>query len=61
MPKTMNHADYPKSLRNKSVDQLEFIRRDAYDAVVANPNGINNGYYADEICYCSDELKRRKK
>jgi hypothetical protein len=61
MKKIMDHNAYPESLKNKSVEELEFIRRDSYYAIMANPDGVNSGYYADEICYCSDELKRRNK
>lgn len=57
--KRMNHSEYPKSLRQKDVASLRFIIRDANEAIKANPNNPNNGYYADEVIYASAELKRR--
>lgn len=61
MPKVMDHAEYPKSLKSKSDDSLRYIMTDAHNAMTAMPFGENAGYYADEICYCGDELKRRSK
>lgn len=58
--KTMNHVDYPKSLKTKTDEQLRFIMKDAKEAIDAMPNGENAGYYQDEICYCVDELYARK-
>ena len=58
--KTMNHSEYPKTLKTKSIDSLRFIQRDAHEAVVANPNGENAGYYQDEVNYIGDELRRRQ-
>lgn len=37
-----------------------FIIQDAGAAIAANPDNPNNGYYADEICYASMELNKRK-
>ncbi len=61
--KTVNidHAEYPKRLRSKSVAELHYIMRDASEAHRANPEGPKAGYYLDEVNYCSDELNRRKK
>jgi hypothetical protein len=56
----MNHTDYPKKLRGKSEAELRFIIKDAKEALDAIPKGENIGYYSDEICYCVDELHRRK-
>jgi hypothetical protein len=60
MAKVMNHTDYPKQLRTRSEDELRFIMQDAKEAIDAMPDGENVGYYADEICYCADELWRRR-
>lgn len=57
--KVMDHAEYPARLREKTVDSLRFIARDAKAAIAANPDGQNVGYYADEICYVVNELARR--
>lgn len=59
MLKTMNHSDYQKSLKKKSIEQLLFIAKDAGEALNTNPNNPNNGYYADEIHYTVAELKRK--
>ena len=59
--KTMNHSQYQKSLKRLSVDALRFVSRDARDAVQANPDGENVGYYLDEINYVGMELVKRFK
>ena len=57
--KKMDHVEYPKTLKTKSELELRFIIKDANDAMTANPQNENNSYYADEICYCSNEIYRR--
>jgi len=57
----MDHAAYPESLKTKSDQQLRFIMKDAYEAMKANPENPNNGYYQDEINYCANELQRRQR
>lgn len=59
--KHMNHGEYPKSLKAKSVASLQFILKDAREAIDAMPNGENAGYYADEIHYAAAELRTRTK
>jgi hypothetical protein len=58
--KTMNHAEYQKNLKGKTVPELMFIMNDASAAIKANPDNPNNGYYADEINYAGMELKKRR-
>jgi hypothetical protein len=58
--KTMDHAAYQAKCRSLTEDALRFIARDAKAAIAANPEGENVGYYADEICYCVNELWRRE-
>ena len=60
MKKTMDHIEYPKMLEEKNMSELLFIRKDAHEAMLANPDGINAGYYADEVNYVSNEINRRK-
>jgi len=60
MAKQMNHAQYQKSLRRKTIDQLRFIIQDAREASEANPEGENAGYYIDEMHYAYAELQRRR-
>ncbi len=57
--KVMNHSEYPKQMKRKDVDSLRFTMKDAKEAIEANPNNANNGYYADEVLYCAQELRRR--
>lgn len=57
--KTMNHTDYPRKLRTYSIEQLRFVIKDAQEAIAANPDNPNAGYYADEVCYAAQELRRR--
>ena len=59
--KAMDHVAYPKMLKSKSDSQLRFAIRDCMEAMRSNPEGKNNDYYADEICYCAAELNLRKK
>lgn len=58
--KNMDHKAYPLALRSKSDEQLRFIIKDAQEAMAANPENPNNGYYADEVHYAAMELKRRR-
>jgi hypothetical protein len=60
MKKTMNHTEYPKTLRTKSEAELRWIIKDAGEAAQANPEGVNAGYYADEVNYAASELYRRR-
>ena len=57
---TMNHNEYPKTLRNKSEAELRFIVRDCQEALEANPTSAKASDYADEILYVAAELNRRK-
>jgi hypothetical protein len=61
MKKEMNHAEYIKKTRTMSSIKLRFIIKDCQEAIQAMPNGINEGYYQDEIHYCVMELNRREK
>jgi len=56
----INHTEYPKTLKRKTVEMLRFIIKDCREALTANPDNPKAGYYADEICYCSSELHRRQ-
>lgn len=60
MTKTMNHAEYQKNLARKSIMELEYIVKDAAEAVRINPTGVNAGYYMDEVHYAAAELRRRR-
>lgn len=57
--KVIDHVEYPKRLRTKSVAELRFIISDCRETIRVNPNGDNVGYYLDEISYASQELRRR--
>ena len=62
--KKMNHIEYPETLRGKTNDELKAIIADcklAIDAHATLPDGGNSEYYADEICYCANELYQRGK
>jgi len=59
MAKVMNHAEYQRKLRTKTVGELYFILLDAKAAEEANPMGENAGYYADERHYAAMEIARR--
>jgi hypothetical protein len=57
----INHKEYPEKLKSKTDAELNFIIRDAHEAIKANPEGKKSGYYADEINYAGMELSRRAK
>jgi len=58
--KTMDHSDYQKKVRKMSVHSLMHVIKDASEAIQAQPDSPNAGYYADEIHYCRAELRRRQ-
>tara|TARA_R110002072_G_scaffold9300_1_gene45423 strand:- start:719 stop:952 length:234 start_codon:yes stop_codon:yes gene_type:complete len=58
--KTMDHGAYQRKTKAMTEEELYYTMRDCKQAMEANPNGINDGYYADEINYCSMELYQRK-
>ena len=55
----INHAAYQAKAKQMTEEQLRFTIKDAIEAMEANPEGHKAGYYADEVCYCGMELKRR--
>lgn len=56
----IDHREYPKQLRSKTMPQLLFIIKDAREAIEAMPDGHKAGFYADEIHYAAAEIKRRR-
>jgi hypothetical protein len=61
MLKRMDHTEYPRSLKGKSEASLRYIIQDAKEAIAANPDNPNCGYYQDEINNCCTELYRRRR
>ena len=59
MKKVMNHSEYMESLKTKSTASLRYIAQDANNAMTAMPDGVNAGYYADEVHYCMMEIRSR--
>lgn len=57
--KHIDHNEYPKKLKTKSIAELKFIIKDAKEAMEAMPENPNYGYYADEIHYAAMEIRRR--
>lgn len=55
----IDHAAYQRKVKTLTFASLLFIIKDAGEAIKANPDGPKAGYYADEINYCSDELRKR--
>ncbi|RPJ33116.1 MAG: hypothetical protein EHM35_10850, partial [Planctomycetaceae bacterium] len=58
--KHMDHAEYQRRVKAMTADALLYTIRDARAALTANPDNPNAGYYQDEICYCAQELQRRR-
>jgi hypothetical protein len=57
----MNHTEYIKQTKKMSEASLRYIIKDCQEAIEANHDNPKNGDYADEICYCGMELKRRER
>lgn len=57
----IDHINYPKSLRRKTVAELKFIIADCQKALEIMPDNPKAGYYADEISYAAAELYRRSR
>lgn len=56
----IDHTNYPKTLKTKSLDSLKYIIKDCQEAIAANPENPKNSVYSDTICYCGMEIKKRK-
>jgi hypothetical protein len=56
----INHSEYMKKVKTMSEDQLRYTIKDCKEALTALPDSQKAGYYADEIHYCSQELRRRE-
>lgn len=59
--KTMQWAQYTTRIEKLPSIALRHIRRDAQEAIDAMPDGVNAGYYADEMMICASELRKRAK
>lgn len=59
--KVMNHSEYQKKVKKMSVVELRHVINDCRAVLQAWPQHPNEGYYLDEIHYCSMELARRQK
>lgn len=57
----IDHAAYPRRCRSRSEAELYHIIADARAALEAMPDCDKASFYADEICYCADELERRRR
>ena len=57
--KYMDHNLYVASLKRLNDDALAYSLNDARSARDAMPEGINNGFYADEVHYIAAEIRRR--
>jgi len=57
----MNHSEYQKKVKKMTVAELMYLAKDAREAAEAYPEGINAGYYTDEMHYAAMELRRRQK
>lgn len=60
MRKIMSHQLYMDKCKTMTTDQLKYAITDAQEALAAMPEGVNAGFYADEINYCGMELQFRK-
>jgi len=60
MTKIFDHAMYSRKVKKMTMDELNFVIKDCGEVLNVWPDTPNHGYYADEICYCADEIRRRK-
>ena len=58
--KHMDHVAYAKKVKRMTWSELEFTIQDCREVLEAWPDHPNAGYYQDEICYCADEIRRRR-
>jgi len=59
--KIMDHSEYQKRVRRMDDEALKFVIADCNAVLDAWRGHPNAGYYLDEICYCGQELGRRRK
>ena len=57
----MNFANYEEKCRNATDASLVYVMKDAREAMLANPEGVKAGYYADEISMAGMELMNRRR
>jgi hypothetical protein len=57
--KYMDHNLYTASLKHLNMNALNYSLNDAREARDAMPDGINNGFYADEVHYIAAEIRSR--
>jgi hypothetical protein len=55
----VDHGAYKKKVKKMTEAELRYTIKDAQGAIEALPDNEKNGYYADEINYCAEELYRR--
>jgi hypothetical protein len=58
--KFIDHSAYSKKVKKMTEAELLFTIKDCKEVLAVWNDHPNNGYYSDEICYCSTELHRRK-
>jgi len=58
--KYMDYGKYQSKTEAMTNEELHSKILNARDVIAANPRGVNNDYYADEINYCAMELFRRR-
>lgn len=54
------HSEWMRKVKTMSVDSLRYVIKDCQEAIKANPENPKCGEYQDTICYCSQELAKRK-
>ena len=55
------HSEYQRVCRKRDIESLRYVMQDCRNAIAANPENPKSAQYADEICYCADEINRRSK
>ncbi len=55
---TTDHGQTMRYVRSLTNEQVLFVRKDAHEALQANPESKKAGYYADLVSYCGMRLSK---
>lgn len=56
---SLDWSYYAKKVRTMTLEELHYTIKDCNEAMKALPENPKNGYYADEVHMCYDEIRRR--
>ncbi len=56
---SLDWSHYAKKVRLMTLGELYYTIKDCKEAMKALPDNPKNGYYADEVHMCNNEIRRR--